>query len=677
MRMRKIIPLVIFLIYFSLGLITLSDYGHNWDEPVHFMRGQAFLHYFLTGKKDYNDLPEFEHYYQKDDTIFFQPLNKDRKEVARRSTYQYKGHAFNYWLKDTGHPPLSGIFASFFNFIFFQKLGLINDVDSYHLYSIFLAAILVGAVFWWVRKIYGVFAGLVASLSLALYPLFLGESHFNIKDVPETVFYSLTIITFYEGITKRKNLWLILSSVFCGFALATKFNILFVLFILVPWALIHLRASKRSLKYYFSLVSSMIAYPIIAILIFFVSWPTFWSQPIKNLLTVVSYYREIGINPNFDPRFLTYFNLNTYASQWILFTSPLVILFFSVLGIVIATFRFRHEGQHPSLLILLWFFIPILRVTMPQAGIYGGVRQIMEYIPAMAILAGIGANYFARNKKLLKVLIILMFIPITLKMIQIHPNQGVFFSPLIGGLKGAKEKNLTGWGESLGGVNRQGLVWLNRNVEKDAKLATNFGLGSSINTLSLRDDIQFSNAFRSVLERKGEYIIGLTHQSGFEDTYFFKYLERFLLPVYEVKIDGVAILKIWKNDLEHTRKKYREIQLLANKPAVSVVEQTAMIDLGKTSSLAKIVIHFTKENCQKEEEGGMVQISQSGQTWQRLDGDLRAQSFLTKAAFRDNNQFIYYFAEEKARYIQIQFNSEDRNSCFRSIGQVEVYGFLP
>jgi len=196
--------------FFVFGLSVLPHYGMNWDEPLHFSRGQAILHYFLTGEKDYKKLAPLIKYSQKDDSLFFIPLNAKKNEI-QRSIFQDNQENFTFFLKDYGHPPLSDIFSSLFNVVLFQKLKLINDVDSYHVYSLFLTAILVGVIFWWTTKYYGVFAGLVASLSLSTYPLFLGESHFNIKDPPEAVFYSLTLIFFYEGFI-RKKLWQIMAS---------------------------------------------------------------------------------------------------------------------------------------------------------------------------------------------------------------------------------------------------------------------------------------------------------------------------------------------------------------------------------------------------------------------------------------------------------------------------------
>ena len=53
------LSLIIPLVFLIGGIVTLSDYGFNSDEPFHFYRGQAYLHFFLTGKKDYQDLKSY------------------------------------------------------------------------------------------------------------------------------------------------------------------------------------------------------------------------------------------------------------------------------------------------------------------------------------------------------------------------------------------------------------------------------------------------------------------------------------------------------------------------------------------------------------------------------------------------------------------------------------------
>lgn len=689
-RSTLVVAICFGLVFFIIGIMTLSNYGQNWDESLHFSRGKAYLHFFLTGKKDFSDLPLYTKYFQKDNTILFKPLDKPKKEVSRRSIYEDNQLNFVFFMKDYGHPPLSDIAASVFNYVLFQKLGFINDVDSFHIYCLLAASILVGVLYWWVARSYGSFAGVIASLSLALYPLFLGEAHYNIKDIPEAVFYSFTLIGFYEAIVRKSYLWMLISSLCFGFALGTKFNAVFLPFILLPWIVVYFGSLKNVVKNIkFLLLSAMMMF-VIGIGILYISWPYLWSSPILGLQNVISYYRGIGTDASFDPKFLTFFRINTFAIQWIFYSTPLVILIPTCVGFLYAFQKIWKHNDKKALLILLWFIVPIARVSMPNAGIYGGVRQIMEYIPAMAILSAFGflyiRNRYGKRHLIFSVLLICFFLPIAWKLVTMFPNESVYFNPIIGGLKGAKERNLPEWGQNLGNVNKLGIRWINANAEKNAKIATNFGLGGSIPNIFIRNDIQFNNGYRSVLERQGEYIIALTHQSGFEDTYFFQYHNAFLIPVYEVKVDDTPILVIWKNDKEHTKKEYQNINLLSTDPVTSVQNGLLKIDLQKDVLLTSMVIRFNKPACQtllKDSRGvsaddaimsnGSIQISNDGENWFILDGDLRAQMFLSKTTYRPDGSFQYYFALNKARYIKIDF--DELNPCLSSILSIEVYGF--
>ena len=114
----RLIGAFIALLFFVIGTLTLPDYNINWDSINHLLRGQAYLHYFLTGKKTFDDLPKFTKYYQKDNTLLFVP-NTDN--VSRRSCYQIAGYDFQrYSQQGFGHPPLSDILSSFSNHLFFR-----------------------------------------------------------------------------------------------------------------------------------------------------------------------------------------------------------------------------------------------------------------------------------------------------------------------------------------------------------------------------------------------------------------------------------------------------------------------------------------------------------------------------------------------------------------------------
>ncbi|MDO8658380.1 MAG: glycosyltransferase family 39 protein [Candidatus Levybacteria bacterium] len=682
---------LLWFLFLFVGIFTQSHYGINWDEPTHFMRGQAYFHYFITGKKDYSDLPKLEKYYQKENTIFFDPVGENRSKIVRRSIYQNDNYPASVWLSgadDYAHPPLSGILAAASNYIFFQKLGIINDVDSLNLYMVFASSLLVFCVYFWVSKRYGIFAGVFSAISLSIYPLFLAESHYNIKDPPEAVFYSLTLLSFYNAVTKKSNKWMLISSVLFGIAWASKFNIVFAPFVMLIWLCFYIFPQIKRIKDFLKLIPSIIYYPIISFSILVLSWPILWSSPFQNFMKVADFYRGMGVGGGGDVRYLSIFGINTYPAQWILFTTPIIILFFFIFGLLYIFKQGMKEKNKTAIFILVWFLIPILRVTAPGASIYGGSRQFMEYIPAMAILAGIGALWLRTvissfiiksiNKKILKKKILLIisfllvfsFLPAVLKLISIHPNEGVYFNPLIGGLKGAKEMDMPYWGESLGNPNRQGLSWINENAEKNAKIAINYGLGTNLPSVLIRSDINFSNSNKKQIPENGEYIIGLTNKNMFEDTYLLKYLDRFLTPVREVSVDGVPILKVWKNDIFHTKKEFVKDKLYIGNLETSIRGNVIYISLEREVVLRKITLSLKGDECKKNEDDIDVEISSDNKSWMKADNGL-GRYILIPGIFEDPNLYIYYFAAERGRYIRFSFISSA--SCLKNTIRSAVF----
>ena len=170
-KMRLIISTLFALLFLIIGIFALSNYGANWDESIHFGRGQAILHFTLTGEKDYESF--------------------EKNPPTRRSLYQSNSYKYSYLEKNfgtpsnfiigAGHPVLSDLLASIVNRIIYGWLGLMGDIESYHLYSVILSAVLVGTVVYFTSSIYGLFAGIVAGLSLFLYPLFLEKADLILK----------------------------------------------------------------------------------------------------------------------------------------------------------------------------------------------------------------------------------------------------------------------------------------------------------------------------------------------------------------------------------------------------------------------------------------------------------------------------------------------------------------
>lgn len=579
-----LVCLLLFCIYFTVAIFTLSDYGINWDEPTHFMRGQTFANYIFSGKKDFSYLPKF------DDTSYIPDFGYVRQDEAtglpvRRSVYQnYPLDFFTTRPEWNGaHPPLAGILAAISNIIFYQKLGIVSDVYSYNLVPLFLSALLVGYLYYWVKRTFGVFAGIVASISLALFPLWIGESHYNIKDIPQAVFFSCTILFFYLAVSTLRVGYVVLFILSASFAFATKLNIAFSVFILFPWLIYYLRTHfTKPLRpahvwLFFQkhrLFSTIfLLTPLIMLGIFILCWPAIWFNP-SFLLSSFSFYKTIGTSGNSAVN-----AFKAYPLYYVIFATPLVILLYSLVGVIRGA-GLSGKKRDVYVLVLLWFLVPIIRVMLPKTAIYGGVRQIIEFVPAMAILSGIGAQIvapwlrgFMGNKrvknpfnnnaippsfrmKLVQILILLSFVPLAFKLISLHPNEGVFFNSLIGGLKGAQARHIPDAGVTLGNPYRQASRWLNQYALKDALIAFGHGNLTNIPRVWLRKDLKLHNTYKSGPAREGEYVVSVTDQSPYDDRFDLRYYKKFLVPVYQVEVDGVSLLTIWKNDADKLKEGY-------------------------------------------------------------------------------------------------------------------------
>lgn len=660
--MTKLISFLFFLGFLIIGIYSLSNYGQNWDESTHFARGQSFLHFFLTGKKDFSDLP----------------LN------YRKSFYQQDiVNNFNFYVRPerAAHPPISDTLAAFSNYIFYQKLNILGDIESYHLYSVLLSSLLIGAIVYFTGSYFGNFAGIISGLSLLLYPFFLGESNFNIKDFPETFFYSLFIITFWVAIKKRKIFWIFICSIFFGLGLGTKFNIFFAGLTVFIWFMIYTfdeiknKGVPSFLKNHWCLILSFVLIPVVGSLLFYITWPFLWVDTVNRVKEVFIFYKDLS-DTSLDPRFLLLNGfINFYPILWIATTTPIIILILGLTGFI--RLLRKLNPSFPGLLLLIWLLIPILRVSIVHSYIYGGIRHIMEYIPVLAIIAGVGGDFIIKkiysllpkNKKQFRFLtvqklqffVILLFIPITIKIISIYPNESVYFNPLIGGLKGAKEKNIPGWGNSLGSTYRQAINWINKNAEKNSKLSLVFELRSNVPMGLLRHDILFNVPYRSGTRREGEYLVGVTHEGFFKDFYNYKYSTRFLNPLWELKVDDVPILEIWKNDIAHSNPEYLN-ENLETGFSVKRNGEWFSIDFNKIVKITKLELDYGENPCEFPKRGA-VQISDDRLHWTSLPGSV--EDFPRVPWFDplgERGKFSYIFAADQVLAVRISNNGE--NSCF-------------
>lgn len=680
------ISFVVGFLFFVISLATLKGYGINWDTINHLPRGQAYLHYFLTGSRDYSNLPLYFNGWQKPGQWYFQDPDYLRiktdlpnNKALPRSMYQVEDMNLDYFLEKDGdgHPPLSDIMSALFNEVLFRRLGIVNDIDAYRIYGILLASITVGLVFYWASLLYGKVSGLVAALAISLYPLYWSESHFNTeKDVPETAFWAIFMFSFWKGITTKNWKWIILTGITFGLALGTKLNIVFAVLVIVPWFIVYLFRNKglfTNIKFFLKekkILLSLMLIPIIGFIILVVTWPYLWQDPLRGFFKMIGFYQTIGTT-----KVISYapFGLNTFPLRWILFTTPIVTLLLTAVGMIIYLFNFRKDKNGTILLFIIWLLVPIIRVVMPGSNIYGGVRQIMEFIPAMALVSAYGFYNLTKkiNYKLSFVLTIVVFIPIFYKIISIHPNENVYFNKLVGGLKGAKEQGLKYWGFSFGSPYRQAASWLNKNAPEKSRVVYTYDLIPNLPRIWLRSDLDLYNAYRSGYLRQGEYAMGLTYDGTENRSYYDMYLEKFIEPVFEVKVDDTAILKIWKNDDEHLKNDVKEEFIFGT--TYRRDGNNLIFDLKSIKKLSRLEIKYFENKC-KALTSGLVYISIDAITWQLLGGYLPDDWRVATAGEQPKSgSFIEPFAGQESRYIKLVLDPVD--TCLFNLRSYKVFSF--
>lgn len=714
-KISDFVPFVIPVVFFLVSLFTIYDYGMNWDSPIHFARGQAYLRYIFTGKTDYKGIETFcrgkDNFNSRVDYKTGEICDRHRK--IRVSEYQSNYITFDWAKKNDigGHPPLSDIFMAITNQVFFIKLGLIEDVSSYHVFPIFTTFLLALVVSLWVKQTYGIFASFIAVLIVYLFPLLFGEQHFNVKDPPMAAFFTIAIYLFWLSLSKKKPLYMILSAIFAGFSFSTKFNFIFAPFIILSWLIFYVgiqffsKILKRKrlgfgellISYikniHKGLLGAIVLYPFIIFTIFFASWPVLWSDPIKNIGIVFGFYKGIGsVQCPYDPFSPIWFIhcSSTITVTNFLYTLPLITLFFFAIGVIVSVAKYR-EKSNVTILWLSFFFVTILRVTLPVNAIYGGLRQIMEFIAPTAMIASLGA-LFLRNvivALLLRVelfnrmrvatltflvscIFLLGFIPTIITIIKIHPNENLYFNSLIGGLKGAAQRNFPGFASTYGNAYMQAVNWLNRNADKNPRLALLWGLGSNISRVSLREDISFANYYHSGYNQEGEYGIMTLDQNPYYNRFSYKFVDTFLNPVYVLNVEGVPILKIWKNDPKFVKNGIDIKSEEKEQVEVEKKEDGIVISLKDPKRLKRIELSVSDKSCKE-----YLNLRPIGISLDKNNYTVMPETFNDLDEYEVKNypaNRVFLFEGEKAQYIKIALTKE--SPCNNSRLDFAVYTFL-
>lgn len=704
----KKIGFVLAAAFFLVGIATSGDYGINWDSPEHWMRGNAILSLFLTGQKHFSRSSSESPILVKPGELISRyniaavetgdhvpalparplPRASWANAVAssgRFSFYQSKYFDAAHILADTvpGHFPLADILSAAGNRLLYVWLGWMGDIVSYQVFGLLVATLGVFIVTVFAGEITGSsLAAIVAGISLSLYPYFITHAHVNIKDPIVAVLYAGTLWSVWHWVRDARNRWGVAAAVFFALGLAVKWTIGFAAPTVILWlfAVRHTPEFRRWWRpRHFAIYGG---YAAVAIVVFLVMVnPSLWADPIRRFTDIVKYYWSIGTGAiPLQPKSYMWLGFNSFPVL-LVFTQTPEILLALLTASVVALVRTHDRWAKASLwLIFIWFVIPVLRLTVPGFQFYGGLNQFMEVVPAIAVLAGIGAFslYSIRRgivQKIVLLILIIPFILLLIVLIHIHPLESVYFNTLTGGVAAADDRLLLNRFNSYGSAYKLAADWINANAPQNANVAFLDGSMMGLSPMFLRDDISISPGYFSGFDGKGEYIVQILYRRG-TFNFAYRYALNFLRPVHTISVYGVPILTIYKNDAAHRIVDLSREQTLtapSGYPGTSVNGKYWDVFLNKFVRVTRIIVADVPKGCQ---ETNTRFVDDAITFFTSYDERLMPEKVYTLQERRllANGDVEYDFAAEPARKIRIYIASG--YSCF--IGaRVASVSYLP
>jgi hypothetical protein len=325
------------------------------------------------------------------------------------------------------------------------------------------------------------------TLALFLMPRFLGHIHNNSKDVPLVI-----AVTFYFAALARACLaprvgWreALSLGLALGFALSVRpgFLPLAVTYGLGAWALrrfcgvgsadgVTAAARARTL----GMLSLALA---LGWTLMVLPWPHTHADPVRRPLgAMFQAFAFPRVYPVlFEGREIPSDALPArYLAQYLAITTPPALSGLAVLGVVRWARGLRSSSPRERFfgaLSIFWLVLPVLGFVAFRPNTYDGIRHFLFVLPALAVLAGLGALAVLDGIRATRVRALAWPVALGLtcasipSLVALHPYQASYFNLAVGGLAGAHGRYDTDyWGSCL----RESVRFVNGNSERETRV---------------------------------------------------------------------------------------------------------------------------------------------------------------------------------------------------------------
>ncbi|MBI3242692.1 MAG: glycosyltransferase family 39 protein [Chloroflexi bacterium] len=335
-------------------------------------------------------------------------------------------------------------------------------------YPILLLGLILGAVTArWAKELFGWEAAMAALALHALSPNLLANAALATTDLPVAAFYVFTLYAWYRFTKKPNTRNAILTGIFLGCALTSKFSALLLgptLGLLFLLNLFNTRAQKhKGTKNYFlsALVPLCLRGLLILVTAFLTAWATYGFA--LNPYPLAQYLRELTDLTNLATGGHTayllgqlslkgwwYYHLVVFAVKTPL---PLLILLFMTTALIVYSVFRKQYAIRNTQYALANVFLPAslyLLATITIFSLNVGYRYLLPALPLLHILAASVTQHAIRNTRY-AILLTLLFIAHAASTLAIAPHFLAYFNEFVGpenGYQVLADSNLD-WGQDL------------------------------------------------------------------------------------------------------------------------------------------------------------------------------------------------------------------------------------
>ena len=508
---------LIVMLFTLVGLLTIEQYGLTWDEPENLVVGERYLAFFLTG----------------DTTLL--DFSRPRPEVDNPDGLDLR------LLDSHAHPPLPNIAAAVTGRVLGRWTGWLDPVDARHAAIVAMGGLTLGVTYLFAREALGRPTAVLATLALALFPRFVGHAHYNLKDIPKTLLFAVTLWGLWRGVTFRRPAWIAGAGLILGAGLGVRPNLAIAAVVGFLWVGICFRQwwCERGVRL------AILTLPLPVAVGFVATWPAMWVAPVETARGLWEYWTWLGLSGRQE--------WTLYPLLMLAFTTPLPTLVLACWGVIGSIRLWRDDGHRFLTLLWLWLGLPLIRASMPGMNIYDGIRHFLEVVPALAMLSALGAREVVwliegaarrMTRWVAHVVVVLLFLPALFDLVHFAPYEIAYFNRLIGGLSGAQAVGVQDATDYWGTSYRRGFTWLNEHAPRGAALYMPPGqqhLATATHGLWLREDV--------VLISEGEatagpvYVMHTTRPTEYSAVD--RYCRSHLKPVYVIEVDSAPILEVF------------------------------------------------------------------------------------------------------------------------------------